>query len=147
MAFVRVLATAVLLGSSVMALGDAECSADGECGSEESSLLALRAEQDLETRRRLPPITCINRQGNEFKCAGGNTCCVGACVDTLAGDICCINVNGDGFPCGGNGGGCCGNACFSLGSKCCVSAIKPMSQWYPVTEATQCAAGFVGVPR
>merc|ERR1712122_428868 len=131
MAFGRVFAVAMLLGSSVMALGDAECSADGECGSEESSLLALRGEQDLETRRRLPPITCINKQGNKFKCAGGNTCCVGACVDTLAGDICCINVNGDGFP-------CCGNACFSPGSKCCQSAIKPRSQWYPVTQATQC---------
>merc|ERR1719384_2915874 len=145
MAFGRALAAiAVLLGSPVVALGGDECSADGECGSEENSLLALRAQQDSETRRRLPPAHCVNRQGSRFNCAGGDSCCVGACVGR--GDVCCINVNGDGFPCQGGGGGCCGNACYAPGSKCCKSFFKPKSRWYPVTKATKCAHGFYGSP-
>merc|ERR1712228_334363 len=142
MAFGRVLSIAVLLGSSVVALGDEVCSADGECDGEENSLLTLRAQQDSETRRRLPPTQCINAQGTHFSCAGGDSCCIGACVGM--GDVCCVNVNGEGFPCQGGGGGCCGNACFAPGSKCCKSAFKPKSQWYPVTMATQCAQGFHG---
>merc|ERR550539_1390638 len=144
MAFGRVLSIAVLLGSSVVALGDEVCSADGECDGEENSLLALRAQQDSETRRRLPPTQCINAQGTHFSCAGGDSCCIGACVGM--GDVCCVNVNGDGFPCQGKGGGCCGNACYAPGSKCCRSLIHPKSQWYPVTKATQCRSGFVGFP-
>jgi len=132
----------VLLGigvSSVVALGENECSAEGECSSEESSLLALRAQQDSETRRRLPPVQCTNREGNRFDCAGGDTCCGGACVGS--GDVCCVNVNGDGFPCQGGGGGCCGNACYAPGSKCCQSPLVPRSRWYPVSEGTKCAFG------
>merc|ERR1712050_612663 len=62
-------------------------------------------------------------------------------------DVCCVNLNGDGFPCQGQGGGCCGNACYAPGSKCCRSLIYPKSRWYPVTQATECASGFVGFPR
>merc|ERR1711979_58943 len=145
MAFGRVLSIAVLLGSSVVALGGEVCSADGECDGEENSLLALRAQQDSETRRRLPPTQCINREGTHFSCAGGDSCCMGACVGM--GDVCCVNVNGDGFPCQGQGGGCCGNACYAPGSKCCRSLIYPKSKWYPVTQATECKSGFVGFPR
>merc|ERR1739844_145115 len=97
-----------------------------------------------ETRRRLPPTHCRNRQGTSFECAGGDHCCVGACVGR--GDVCCVNVNGDGFPCQGGGGGCCGNACYAPGSKCCRSPFKPKSRWYPVTKATRCASGFFGYP-
>merc|ERR1719148_560382 len=101
-----------------------------------------RVEQDSETRRRLPPAKCRNQEGTRFNCAGGDSCCKGACVGR--GDRCCINVNGDGFPCQGGGGGCCGNACFAPGSKCCVSPFKPKERWYPVTKATKCSSGFYG---
>jgi len=136
MAVGRVFAIAALFGSSAVALGE-ECSADGECGSEESSLLSLRSNQDSETRRRLPPSVCWNRHGNQFQCAGGDRCCGDVCVGM--GDLCCENVNGDNFPCQGGGGQCCGNACAAPGSKCCKSAFVDKSRWYPVTKDTECA--------
>merc|ERR1719464_1824613 len=102
MALRQILALAVLLWSSLVALGGDECSAEGECGSEESSLLALRGEQISETRRQLPPITCHNRDGAPFNCAGGDSCCGDVCVGM--GDACCVSVNGNTFPCQGNGG-------------------------------------------
>merc|ERR1719433_1727105 len=142
MASTRVWALTLSLGSSVVVLGEDVCSADGDCGSEETSLLALRGKEDVESRRRKPPVSCWNQQGNHFQCAGGDHCCVGACVGQ--GDVCCVNVNGDGFPCAGRGGGCCGNACFGAGSKCCASLFRPKSQWYPVTDATKCRSGFYG---
>merc|ERR1712187_208154 len=58
-------------------MGGEECS-DGECGSEDSSLLALmrtvsehNATSDEATRRRKSPVTCRNPDGTKFKCAGG----------------------------------------------------------------------------
>jgi len=104
---------------------------------EASSLLAVRGEQNSEARRRLPPVSCRNRHGTLFQCAGGDRCCGDICV--ARGDICCENVDGYFFPCHGHGGQCCGNACAAPGSKCCRSPFKPKSQWYPVTRATQCA--------
>merc|ERR1711879_55878 len=80
-----------------------------------------------ETRRRLPPVHCRNRNGDSFTCAGGDSCCGDVCV--ARGDTCCVNVNGNTFPCQGDGGGCCGNACFAPGSKCCRSLFKPRRQW------------------
>jgi len=136
MAVGRILASAVLLGSSVLALGEHDCYASGECGSEESSLLAVH-KQDSETRRRLPATTCRNRQGEQFKCAGGDRCCGDVCVGM--GDVCCENVNGNSFPCQGDGGQCCGNACAAPGSKCCKSSSVEKSRWYPVTNDTECA--------
>jgi len=120
----------------VLALGDEECSADGECGSEESSLLALRGEQNSDTRR----ITCHNRDNAPFNCALGDTCCGDVCV--AKGDVCCVNINGNTFPCQGKGGGCCGNACFAPGSKCCMSFFKRKNLWYPVSKQTKCRKGF-----
>merc|ERR1719251_158597 len=141
MSFMRVSVIAVLLwSSSAVSLGDQECSAEGECSNEESSLLALRSQQESESRRRLPPKTCLNRHGAEFQCAGGDECCGDVCVGR--GDVCCENAEGYFFPCQGSGGGCCGNACYAPGSKCCVSPFKPKRQWYPVSRATECTHGF-----
>merc|ERR1712050_406383 len=136
-------------------MGDTEC-ASGFVGfsQEESNVTSETSrateeavsevtwEQDTETRRRLPPVQCHNRNGDPFTCAGGDSCCGDVCVGM--GDVCCVNVNGNTFPCQGDGGGCCGNACYAPGSKCCRSLFKPRSQWYPVTKDTECASGFVG---
>merc|ERR1712190_376717 len=112
-------------GIAAVARGE-EC-LDGECGSEENSLLALRTvsehgeSSDEASRRRKPPVHCRNPDGTKFNCAGGDRCCGGACVGQ--GDICCENANGDNFPCQGNGGQCCGNACAAFecanGDQCC----------------------------
>jgi len=136
MALGRILVTAALLGRSAVVLGESDCYASGDCGSEESSLLAVR-KHDSEVRRRLPAITCWNRQGNQFQCAGGDRCCGDVCVGK--GDVCCENVDGNSFPCQGGGGQCCGNACAAPGSKCCKSSSVERSRWYPVTSDTECA--------
>lgn len=125
---------ALLVGSVAVARCEAECSA-GECGSEENSLLALHSVQNSTSRRRKPPVQCVNDDGTVFQCAGGDKCCGGACVGQN--DICCQNVKGDSFPCQGGGGGCCGNACYAPGSKCCKPR-GPVSAWYPVSRETEC---------
>lgn len=125
-AFVLALPAAVVHGAS-------ECAA-GECGEEESTLLALRQNSSSATRRRLPSVTCTNPLGDEFQCAGGDSCCVWICVGQ--GDLCCTNYDQQQFPCQG-GGSCCGNACAAPGSKCC-KPDGPKSGWYPVSDATQC---------
>jgi len=125
---------ALLVGSVAVARCEAECSA-GECGNEENSLLALHSVQNSTSRRRKPPVQCVNDDGTVFQCAGGDKCCGGACVGQN--DICCQNVKGDSFPCQGGGGGCCGNACYAPGSKCCKPR-GPVSAWYPVSRETEC---------
>merc|ERR1712226_537947 len=143
-AFKPCVTLALLMGIAAVTRGE-ECS-DGECGSEENSLLALRTvsehneSSDEASRRRKPPVHCRNPDGTKFNCAGGDRCCGGACVGQ--GDICCENANGDNFPCQGKGGQCCGNACAAPGSKCCKPK-GPKSGWYPVSKGTQCRAESV----
>lgn len=137
MVFVQVLTVALVGWSSGTAFGQEECSL-GECGGEESSLLALHAakvnvSEESETRRRRPPTQCVNRHGDQFVCAGGDHCCGDVCV--AQGDSCCENTNGNTFPCGGPNS-CCGNACKAPESKCCRNA---QGYYYPVTQATKCA--------
>jgi len=52
--------------------------------------------------------------------------------------VSCTNAVGYPFSCGA-GSECCGNACAAPGSKCCRSANRPKSSWYPVSHATPCA--------
>jgi len=80
---------------------------------------------------------CRNREGQEFPCGSTGKCCGDVCANEN--DVCCQNTLGSDFACGGAGGGCCGNACFAPGSKCCRPPGRPKSEWYPVSQETQCA--------
>merc|ERR1712117_428463 len=72
-----------------MGVGDETCSAE-ECGSEESSLLALHSAQRSETRRRYPTVWCLNVNGDQFPCEGGSGgCCGNACY--APGSKCCMS--------------------------------------------------------
>merc|ERR1712087_761437 len=76
MAFKPCVTLALLMGIAAVTRGE-ECS-DGECGSEENSLLALRTvsehneSSDEASRRRKPPVHCRNPDGTKFNCAGGD---------------------------------------------------------------------------
>jgi len=139
MAIKPLVTLAFLMGGAVVARAEAECSA-GDCNAEENSLLSVRSVQNATSRRRKPPVHCVNNDGTSFQCAGGDKCCGGACVGEN--DICCQNTQGDSFPCQGQGGGCCGNACFAPGSKCC-KPWGPVSAWYPVSKETECRKASV----
>jgi len=56
-----------------------------------------------------------------------------------------VNSIGNDFPCGA-GSSCCGNACAAAGSKCCKPQGRPMREWYPVTESTECSDPPVPAP-
>jgi len=122
MALSRFVTAALLFGRAAATLADSRCSDDGECGSEESSLLAVRSDVDTSGSGRC---------GDGVPC--GDTC-------MARGDVCCHNVNGAPFPCGGRGGGCCGNACYAPGSKCCKVGSK--ETWYPVSKETKCRSDY-----
>merc|ERR550532_2592141 len=122
MALLRVFALA-LLGRACASLGESDCS-DGECGIDESSLLALRGNQSSGR-------TCRNVNGDEFECGEGQTCCGNACKAPE--DKCCVNADNYKFPCHGS---CCGNACAAPQSKCCK--VGKETSWYPVSLQTEC---------
>jgi len=122
MALLRVFAVG-LLGRVSVSLGEPDCS-DGECGIDESSLMALRSKSSSGT-------TCYNMNHDPFPCGAGDTCCGNTCKAPE--DKCCLNTENYKFPCHGE---CCGNACAAPGSKCCKVGDK--AEWYPVSMATEC---------
>merc|ERR1719330_803144 len=79
---------------------------------------------------------CRNRDGYQFECAEKDTCCGDICV--AEGGTCCQNVEGNDFAYAA-GDSCCGNACSADGSKCCKPKGQPASEWYPVSDDTDCA--------
>lgn len=131
--FVAVFAWAI----QASALAD-KC-AEGECMTEESSLLVVNSPKRNMTKwfGWWGVSTCINRQGMLFPCGDGQ-CCGDVCK--AEGDLCCVNDNGNFFPCQG-GGSCCGNGCAAPGSKCCNKG-RPGYE-YPVSKGTACASDSI----
>merc|ERR1712176_276057 len=110
------------------------CAAPGnECCSGETGYKfpAVKCEVNSEQAQAQ---RCVNREGFEFWCGSGSSCCGDVCV--APGGTCCQNSFGNDFPCG-EGSSCCGNGCAAPGSKCCsLNGVDfPMADGVPCPTA------------